>query len=477
MAVLEARSLNYFAFTNRAIASSYVSMANLQAYMSEAAMLSDLKFTAMEAMGEISVEEWDECMCCFGGPCCATHCVHGAEADINVTGLMLDWIEGKMGSKIQKLDSKANQVRSALNDHIAAIHLSQDAVRAGLMATLSQGSVSSLKDDNMQGASSVTHDDNSVVAMNLEQWNKVFYTDSQKKKRIMAETANASRQDFAWTRGNIPGLQEVLFRPDMVASLIKASLWVGPKGDWIITQVPGGTGGRTGFVDGSFPSQSGGMVLTAKDAAASSTQGKSLASYDWGTLEGTWRDGAGGGVLPMLGGVGAAEMVTGNGARHKGGMIELFNSPHSGGAHDSSDIAMDRFMEFNIGTSAPYNQPAVYGAATTDARVNEHGVRGPYEVAKDGTGTVHFSGVGDTPGTLTLSNNDPTHAFSKAMVYYHRIGDWSDYPNLFNPYWRAKLNTLDNNDMLSLGAVDSKAVEVVEGARSSTAGQKAMNVQ
>ena len=28
---------------------------------------------------------------------------------------------------------------------------------------------------------------------------------------------------------------------------------------------------------------------------------------------------------------------------------------------------------------------------------------------------------------------------ARAMVYYHRPGNWKEHPNFFNPFWRAKL--------------------------------------
>lgn len=44
------------------------------------------------------------------------------------------------------------------------------------------------------------------------------------------------------------------------------------------------------------------------------------------------------------------------------------------------------------------------------------------------------------------------HAWARSQVYYHRTGTWAEPPNLFNPYWKAKLspiaplatNTLEN---------------------------------
>jgi hypothetical protein len=43
-------------------------------------------------------------------------------------------------------------------------------------------------------------------------------------------------------------------------------------------------------------------------------------------------------------------------------------------------------------------------------------------------------------GRLELGARLPgLHAFARAQVYYHRPGNWSEPPNFFNPYWRARL--------------------------------------
>jgi hypothetical protein len=42
-----------------------------------------------------------------------------------------------------------------------------------------------------------------------------------------------------------------------------------------------------------------------------------------------------------------------------------------------------------------------------------------------------------------LDASDPswgeTRAFARAQAYYHRPGDWTEHPNFFNPFWRARL--------------------------------------
>jgi|GEM_PF-1604050 len=478
LAVIEARSLNYFAYTNRAIASSYVSMANLHAYMSEATMLTDLRLSAAAIMTEIAAQETAECMCCWGGPCCFSHCIHAVEAELNAVGLGIDALSQKVAKKVQNVDRSAQNVMSALNLHIGALHASQQAVKAGVLVALGKGEFGDLKADNMSKAASVTSDPMTLSIQNVQQWNQVFESNEQRKRRIMAETVNATRQDFAWNRKGAPIADTLLFL--QLAQLVKSeTIWIGPNGTWLVVQAPGGMSGRTGVTaTGSFPGQSGAMALLTRDVAAN-IEGKSMSSYDHSALMGTWRHGVGGALLPLLGPIGVARITSGDNQVHANGLFSITGSPHTGSAHSSPKLDMHRFLEFNIGDTYPYNQPAVYATATTDGRVNEFGKRGPYEVAKDGTGTVRITHVGPTDGVLTLTNNSPTKAFSKAQVYYHRIGDWSDYPNLFNPYWRAKLHPMTTRDIATtLTVVDSNAAILVGGAQAVPgSGGNGVNVQ
>jgi len=462
MAVAEARTLNYMAYTNRAIASAYVGMANVHAYMSEAAILSDMKFAGMTIMAAIAGQEKAQCLCCLGGPCCAQHCVHAIEAWINVAGLTIDWFSGKMGNKVQQLDGPATSAMNAFNTHITTMSGAQTLAKNSIPVLLMSGTMGDLKTQNMQKADAVTNDDTLVAALNLQQWQKVFYTNTQMKQRIMAETVNASRSDFSWSRTG--STTQLMFPPNWVADNMKASLWSGPKGTWLVSQIPNTTfsaGGRTGFTDSGFSG-----FGAFKGDANTTNRGQQLSSFDWGTISGQWRHGFSTFTLPTLAPIFTAGLNTGNnGNSHSAGFMgDLFNNPHNGSNHNMN-MDLSRFTEFNIGTSYPFNQPAVYAAATTDSRYNEYGRRGPWEIAKDQSGVVTLKGVGNTDGRLAIANNNTTKAFSKAMVYYHRIGDWSDYPNLFNPYWRAKLEPLSNTEVMTvLGTFDQNAAQVATGA-------------
>jgi hypothetical protein len=474
MAVAEARALNYMAYTNRAIASGYVGMANLHAYVSEAAILADLKLATIAIMGKIVDQEKNLCNCCLGAPCCLDHCWHATEAGLNIIGLIPDTF-GKMGGLLRQLDAPASDAMSALNSHVSALHATQTQVREDVRGMLNGGTFGTLKEGNMQKAADFTTDNDAVNAANVANWEKVFQSNADIKKKILAETVNATRQDFAWNRKGAD--LDNLFKRDWLAQNVKGSFWMGPDGDWNITQMGDFglvAGGRTAFLEGDFD---GGFIgAMGKDATPGGVRGQVVGSFDWGTLNGAWRHGSHKVPLPLSGMLFTPKLLTGtSGNKHTAGSIaDFLNNPHGGGNH-SLDIDMTRFMEFDIGTSYPFNQPAVYAAVETDSRVNEYGKRGPWEVAKDQSGTVKVDNTGSQTARLTLSNNQSTKAFSKAMVYYHRIGDWSDYPNLFNPYWRAKLDPLSETELGVLNQFDSNASSVATSSKTINSG--AVNVQ
>ncbi|MFN7133515.1 MAG: hypothetical protein ACK4N5_15670, partial [Myxococcales bacterium] len=57
------------------------------------------------------------------------------------------------------------------------------------------------------------------------------------------------------------------------------------------------------------------------------------------------------------------------------------------------------------------------------------------------------------------------NAFSRAQVYYHRPGAWAEPPNLFNPFWRAKLGPVSRglDDVLGkVGGVGGAAGNIIK---------------
>lgn len=72
-------------------------------------------------------------------------------------------------------------------------------------------------------------------------------------------------------------------------------------------------------------------------------------------------------------------------------------------------------------------------SASSPLAAQSNGVRTPPKRGwKNGT---DFRPTGNTLGFM----QDGLHAMSAAMAYYHRPGDWREPPNLFSPFWGAKL--------------------------------------
>lgn len=472
IAVQEARALNYFAYTNRAIASSYVAMANLHAYMAEAAILADANAAAAAIMYEISAQEYEMCFCCWG-PCCPEHCADGLVADIRALSFTLSHLSGEYGGPLRGLDGPFRNTMSALDVHARALNVSQIAVRAEVALLLaSSGELDQLKKQNV-GEAPVT-DVATLGVENEVQFNRMFLSDDAMKKRIMADVINASRPDFTRDRDvgllQTPAAVSALYAPVTVRRIRQKA----GEGLWTVLQPTFPfKSGRTSMSDRAYR----GFAFTNREVRPGRVQGNTVASYSYGVLTGQWRHGVSAHPLPILGPIDVARISSGQSSGHTAGFLgDLLNSPHSG-SHSNPRIDLSRFMELDIDSGAPYRQPAVFAAASVDTRFNERGYRSKvFEVTESGHVTFDVGAAGT--GDVQLSNDQTGHGVSKALVYYHRIGDWADMPNLFNPYWRAKLEPMTRGEaMRVLPLVDAEAAMLVGAMSAQPNGRAAVNLQ
>lgn len=517
-AVQEARTFNYIAYTNRAIANTYVAMASLHAYMTEAAMMADADFGMFEAMLEIAAQEFAECLCYWGIPCKIQHCIHSVEALINAGVYVAKWVGGDVGSWIRELDSPFMNSMKALNLHLQVLSDTQtvlvDATYLNFLTTVDREKG---KPNTVMGASVMSAPVKEmgpagagIAAMNALQFRTA--TTSQLGTRVveMTSVANATRPFFTWDRGGEigpPVIPNVILQP--ILSQVKKQAAVSGFNAYTIHQLPNivyESGGRTAFVQGGFP----GFESLTPDAPANA-QGNAIDSFDYAIGFVSWKDGAA--IIPnfpLLGPIGPGELITSaqakgmtsreqqgqqqgmnqanqsiNNARNdvrgnshmsssdKNNALNALNqaqnqlnsggssanpkhrvdlginidNPHSGSEHNTPKFDFGSFTDFNISDQGKdrFNQPVVYAGLESDLRVNEWGQRGPWELKQSGGLKINTGGAS---GTLVLGD-DPARqgkgqAVAKAMVYYHRFGDWSEYPNFFNPYWRAKMDSFDS---------------------------------
>ena len=105
-----------------------------------------------------------------------------------------------------------------------------------------------------------------------------------------------------------------------------------------------------------------------------------------------------------------------------------------------------------FGNLGNFNQPdVIVGLAKTGADYNAElgakkyfGHKFSFNGKGGGTGSVDFSYTAkDSPAIPGLppglNLNQGLNAFAAAQVYYHRPGDWREMPNFFNPLWGARL--------------------------------------
>ena len=499
-AVQEARAFNFYAYTNRAIAAGLVQAATLHAYMSEAAMMSSVDWGMFEAFGEISgceyalaaaaFAEWD-----IGDG--IEHTWHGIEADINAIIYMVDYFDGDMSGKIQKLDSPFNTALGSLARHIEVLELAQTMTHYELMAWLGMNKeIDQVHDDNLNdpAGGGVSASSGIMLGMlNMEQYlGAVDTNDSDDKAKEMTAVANATRPPFTWDRNSFVGTETTPFEVllpmvapggpiDKEAEMDSGSFW----GPIVIVQNPGNisnvmAAGRSGITEGAFPMNLG----IFQGDAPNDNKGTSVASYDsGGTAAFGWHDCPGAipalpaFILPSPIAAGYIESNKNGSSAHYGDEIAgtdlgFLSKPHSGGNH-TFDTKTKSFIDFKSSSSSPYNQPMVYAYTSADMSQDDKGKTDhPWEVSKDGV-SVNVGGgggggtsdqkladaekavKGDTgAGKVVLGDkaSEAKHgkgrAISKAMVYYHRLGDWKEGPNFFNPYWRAKMESFDDQGEL-----------------------------
>jgi hypothetical protein len=96
------------------------------------------------------------------------------------------------------------------------------------------------------------------------------------------------------------------------------------------------------------------------------------------------------------------------------------------------------FMQFRADPNPQkdFGQPPVYSYITQQLRADT-AREAPWQLNDSAKVKLSFGEMGD--GTLELAAGEGA-GLSKALVYYHRLGDWREPPNLFSPFWRAKLH-------------------------------------
>ncbi|MEM6731382.1 MAG: hypothetical protein AAF658_07485, partial [Myxococcota bacterium] len=105
---------------------------------------------------------------------------------------------------------------------------------------------------------------------------------------------------------------------------------------------------------------------------------------------------------------------------------------------------LGRYFRFKSKSSADaagvddYNQPDVW--VFLNKRPDDMALDGEldFELRRGGESVAFDARIGED-GLIGTNVLKGVNAISRAQVYYHRPGAWREPPNLFNPYWGARL--------------------------------------
>lgn len=136
--------------------------------------------------------------------------------------------------------------------------------------------------------------------------------------------------------------------------------------------------------------------------------------------------------------------------------------------YQQEDVCEDGACFVNFRSSSDkdidFNQPSMYaGVKQILERNRTHNMHRPWEI--NANGAVGLNLGNGLNATLDIKPRGWGVAVSKAKVYYHQLGHWQFQPNLFDPFWRAKLHPFKRDEMQTVltKSGDTEAASIVGG--------------
>lgn len=455
MATVEARGMNYFAYSNRAIAAAAVSEMTLHAYYSTVTMSADTFQAAYMAFLEIVGEEFGLCAACCPA-CCVQHCADAFQA-LDVAMQMEDK-KSDLSDSIEGIEQEFNQAVQAYSVFIDLIHAGQLSVIDHTSEVLMGRQLDSLKKLNAPRSSPLPE---GVGALNLRNFACAMEgtpmdqlcsggpskSSKEARSKVISNVANAARGDWPKDHGSFPELMHPTTLDDLMQKI---------QSDGITMP----------FLDSGSAKVMKGHSSSDCTGDSNSQEGETVCGVDNGYLVSQYKHGIGFGDF-------SAEIYS----DHNGGEHNPWG--HTGqhgewhGFEREEDLGTclsegECFVNFRSTTEAPFNQPAVFAYFEQDLRENLNGYHGKWELGTDGKLSLNdgeHDQYYDDPGVLDMVPRRNGAAVSKALVYFHRPDDWRMPPNMFDPYWKAKLHPFETQELTdTLGAaMNNDAVQMLSG--------------
>jgi hypothetical protein len=450
MAVMEARALNYYAVTNRAIAASFVAMNTLGAHVAAAGLTCDMMRAGKDNFLAIEKIEWDLCDD-------NSHCWHAREAG----AIARDYAEAAQRYKekfLALMRGHFSVAGVALDRMVFGLHLSQQRVHQRTREAIQDGESHGLRQLKSYNAPGVTSLPGEVGRINVMEFDcavdgldcsgSVPSAPSKVRGWMMTEIVNATRPGWPARRaglleGGIPWYLHSGFLTELMQKIPGRSVRHRPFDHWGTAKWVQEMGRIHG---GGQEAGNEGLINIAEERGMMSNRWRHLvAESPYNT-----------------------RFTSHPNDRRAWGFICIFVGKC--------------FMKYraNPNPERDWGQPRVYSYVTQSLRIGDPG-KAPWELNASGKVVVTHGEQGDAE--LILAPGEGT-GFSKALVYYHRFdnGDlsggsvtgaeegWREPPNLFAPYWRAKLHPFSPEEATRLlrAAGDSDAAQLVNGSQGLT---------
>lgn len=424
VALIEARAYNTLAYSNRAIAAAFVAQIGLHAWLAIASQTIAIHQGFYQSFIIVAVTEIGVCIATRN----ITHCRDAWDA-WKIAKKHRDKAE-EVADKLKSAEPQFNEAVRGIGTMITTLHEEQKAVVASAMRQI-ESSGETLQKLNQVNAPASRYVA-AVDAVNVSNFLCPLEgvpgagagscggtnATTEDRAKLMQSAANATRTQFT-----------------AEADKIRAGLSINAR---FLPMSPylRGLQGNEGMHFFSFDVMAGVGDRFSRDPTNYKAPTKVGGSTEGGLIV-RWREG-----------IGVATLRTDAYSDDSAGK----HNPREGHEPEHNEFkgCEDCFVSFKSGTrGSDFNQPSSYGAVNQDLRWTSNGKK-PWEITTTGQINVKLGPVGDI--NLAMVARDRGYAVSKGKTYFHQLGDWRVAPNLFDPFWRAKLHRFDDRSELTKAA-------------------------
>jgi hypothetical protein len=460
IAVLEARGFNTMAYMNRAIAGGIVAELGLHAWRSIAARDVSMYMAGFISFLMVAAQEFAQCP-----KFKIQHCIHGIQALRIAFKYMSKYRSTK--SDLEGKDQKWRVAVKGLSDMIKKVHEDQkgildkvkSAINGGLVLQRIQSKsapnalMERFDEFNKAGLACAVEGSNfdSDCQAGSMSWKKtVGVLGAGERTKIMESAAKAARNPLEIGRMGSRSLSQDRFHSsdpltDALMPSSPISIMLNPL-DTDVSNNPKNMMEIQGN-EGSYRE----MSILAQNLDVSNNRMSASEPISFVMVQ--WKHGNG-------------FFITNGSAPNSSGDYEGVPCNGSGGC----------FINFRLASASQppdddtdYGQPATYGGMSQDLRTIKGGGKGAWEI--DDKGEVQMPG---TNKKMKYVPSNRAYAVAKGKTYFHQLGSngWQVAPNMFDPFWRAKLNPFLRKELAeTLNKIgDSKGQEVINQSQTSVEG-------